>query len=144
MKTIKALLLKYRETWSYLVFGVLTTVVDYVVAMLCFEAVGMGELTSNNIAWAVSVAFAYITNKLFVFESRVFQWKVLAREIVSFVSARVLTLLVADVIILGAKYLGISFLLGKIVSSVFVIVFNYIFSKLFIFRNKGKEKENES
>ena len=143
MKTIKEIVLKYRETWSYLVFGVLTTVVDYIVALLCFEAIGWGELTSNNIAWAVSVAFAYITNKLFVFESKSFQWKVLVKEIGAFVSARVLTLIIADAIILGAKYLNIGFLIAKVISSVFVIIFNYIFSKLFIFKHKGKEKENE-
>lgn len=143
MKTVKEMIIKYKETWSYLVFGVLTTVVDYIVAILCFEVIGLGELFSNNVAWAVSVAFAYITNKLFVFESKSFQWEILAKEIVAFVSARVVTLIIADVIILGAKYLNIEFLIAKIISSVFVIVFNYIFSKLFIFKSKGKEKENE-
>ncbi len=143
MEWIKTCLSKYRETWSYLVFGVLTTLVDYVVAMLCFEAAGLGELTSNNIAWAVSVIFAYITNKLFVFASKSFEGKVIAKEIVSFVSARVVSLIVADIIILVAKKLGTGFFIGKVISSVFVIIFNYILSKMFIFKTKGKEKEDE-
>ena len=53
----------------YLIFGILTTLVDYIAAMCCFGLLDLGELTSNNIAWVVSVLFAFITNKLFVFDS---------------------------------------------------------------------------
>ena len=120
-----------KEAFMYLIFGVLTTAVDYIVALLCFHGAGFGEITSNNIAWLVSVAFAYITNKLFVFESKSFQGRVLFKEIVSFLSARIITLIMADIIILNTD-----FLTAKIVSSVVVIVANYIFSKLIIFRKK--------
>ena len=117
-----------KEAFMYLIFGVLTTAVDYIVALLCFHGAGFGEITSNNIAWLVSVAFAYITNKLFVFESKSFQGRVLFKEIVSFLSARIITLIMAE--------LNTDFLTAKIVSSVVVIVANYIFSKLIIFRKK--------
>lgn len=123
-----------KEAFMYLIFGVLTTAVDYIVALLCFHGAGFGEITSNNIAWLVSVAFAYITNKLFVFESKSFQGRVLFKEIVSFLSARIITLIMADIIIWGASELNTDFLTAKIVSSVVVIVANYIFSKLIIFR----------
>ncbi|MCI8717527.1 MAG: GtrA family protein [Lachnospiraceae bacterium] len=125
-----------KEAFMYLIFGVLTTAVDYIVALLCFHGAGFGEITSNNIAWLVSVAFAYITNKLFVFESKSFQGRVLFKEIVSFLSARIITLIMADIIIWGASELNTDFLTAKIVSSVVVIVANYIFSKLIIFRKK--------
>ena len=125
-----------KEAFMYLIFGVLTTAVDYIVALLCFRGAGFGEITSNNIAWLVSVAFAYITNKLFVFESKSFQGRVLFKEIVSFLSARIITLIMADIIIWGASELNTDFLTAKIVSSVVVIVANYIFSKLIIFRKK--------
>lgn len=125
-----------KEAFMYLIFGVLTTAVDYIVALLCFHGAGFGEITSNNIAWLVSVAFAYITNKLFVFESKSFQGRVLFKEIVSFLSARIITLVMADIIIWGASELNTDFLTAKIVSSVVVIVANYIFSKLIIFRKK--------
>ncbi len=125
-----------KEAFMYLIFGVLTTAVDYIVALLCFHGAGFGEITSNNIAWLVSVAFAYITNKLFVFESKSFQGRVLFKEIVSFLSARIITLIMADLIIWGASELNTDFLTAKIVSSVVVIVANYIFSKLIIFRKK--------
>ena len=125
-----------KEAFMYLIFGLLTTVVDYIVALLCFHGAGFGQITSNNIAWLVSVAFAYITNKLFVFESKSFQGRVLFKEIVSFLSARIITLIMADIIIWGASELNTDFLTAKIVSSVVVIVANYIFSKLIIFRKK--------
>ena len=125
-----------KEAFMYLIFGVLTTAVDYIVALLCFHGAGFGEITSNNIAWLVLVAFAYITNKLFVFESKSFQGRVLFKEIVSFLSARIITLIMADIIIWGASELNTDFLTAKIVSSVVVIVANYIFSKLIIFRKK--------
>lgn len=122
-----------KEAFMYLVFGVLTTVVDYIVALACFHGAEFSEITSNNIAWLISVAFAYITNKLFVFESNSFQGKVLVKEIVSFLSARIITLIMADIIIWGASELNIGFLTAKVASSVVVIVANYIFSKLIIF-----------
>lgn len=121
----------------YVVFGVLTTAVDYFTAMICFQVGEISEITSNNIAWVISVIFAYITNKLFVFESKTFQIKVLLKEILSFLSARVITLIMADIIIWAATEFHISFLLAKIISSVVVVVANYIFSKLIIFKKNG-------
>ena len=84
--------------------------------------------------------FAFITNKLFVFDSKSFEWRVLMKELVSFVSARVITLLMADFIIWSAAMLGIGFLFAKIVSSVVVVVVNYIFSKLIIFKKINQEE----
>ncbi len=125
-----------KEAFMYLVFGVLTTVVDYIAALACFHGAKFSEITSNNIAWLISVAFAYITNKLFVFESKSFQAKILVKEIVSFLSARIITLIMADIIIWGASELTIGFLAAKIASSVVVIAANYVFSKLIIFHRK--------
>lgn len=131
-----------KEAFMYVIFGVLTTVVDYIAAVLCFHGVGLGEITSNNIAWLVSVAFAYITNKLFVFESKSFEGQVLFKEIISFLSARIITLIMADIIIYTATKLNIGFLMAKIASSVVVIAANYIFSKLIIFKDNQKKTEN--
>lgn len=123
-----------KEGILYLIFGILTTAVDYIVAMCCFELLGMGELMANNIAWVVSVIFAYITNKIVVFQSKSMERKVLIREIFSFFSARVLTLLLADAMIFVAVRLHTGFFLAKIISSVFVVIANYILSKLYIFK----------
>ena len=140
MNKIKEIFGKSREAVMYLIFGILTTLVDYIAAMCCFGLLELGELTSNNIAWVVSVLFAFITNKLFVFDSKSFEWRVLMKELVSFVSARVITLLMADFIIWSAAMLGIGFLFAKIVSSVVVVVVNYIFSKLIIFKKINQEE----
>jgi len=140
MSKIKNILLN-KEAFMYIIFGVLTTAVDYIAAILCFHGAGFGEITSNNIAWILSVAFAYITNKLFVFESKSFQGRVLFKEIVSFLSARVITLIMADIIIWISARLNIDFLMAKIASSIVVIAANYIFSKLIIFKDNQKKTE---
>ena len=69
MYRIKALILKYRSIISYLVFGVLTTLVNLVVYYLCYHLWGVGNDISVVIAWVLAVLFAFFTNKPFVFES---------------------------------------------------------------------------
>ena len=139
MNRIKKIFLN-KEAFMYVLFGVLTTVVDYIAAVVCFKICKISEITSNNIAWVISVVFAYITNKLFVFESKSFQIKLLIKEILSFLSARVITLIMADIIIWAAVKCHIGFLAAKIISSVVVVITNYIFSKLIIFRKNNQEE----
>ena len=67
---LKALYAKHRSTVIYLVFGVLTTVVNYAVYLPLFNFVGLPASVCNGIAWVAAVIFAYVTNKLFVFESK--------------------------------------------------------------------------
>ena len=131
-KFIKKLLNK--ETIVYLVFGVLTTAVDYAAFAALHYGLNINEIVANTIAWALAVAFAYITNKLFVFESKSFDMKTLLKEIPSFVLARVLSLIVTNVFLVFAGYIGMNMLLAKALISVVVILLNYIFSKLFIFK----------
>ena len=73
MKKIKELLLKYKEVIMYLIFGVATTLVNWIVYSLLMKTSVVNMTVSNAIAWFTAVVFAYITNKLFVFESR--SWK---------------------------------------------------------------------
>ena len=96
---MKELIKKFinKETIIYLVFGVLTTVVNFVVFKIfdvIFTSVTNTDLTllTNFIAWVAAVVFAYVTNKLWVFESKSWKISVLKKEIPSFVGARVLTL----------------------------------------------------
>ncbi len=135
-----------RETISYLVFGVLTTVVSIV----SYEAVklmltGGAEPTplqmniANVSSWILAVTFAYITNKLFVFQSVSFAPKVLAKEVSSFVGARILSLgfeLVWMNVTVSVLHFNDS--VCKILGQFVIVVMNYIFSKLFIFKNKGE------
>lgn len=124
-----------RETILYVVFGVLTTAVDYAAAYVFFYRLNWSEVLSNTVAWVLAVAFAYITNKLFVFEASGTDAKTLVREIAAFAGARVITLIITDIFLIFTSKAGIPFMLSKLVISVVVIVLNYIFSKLFIFKN---------
>ena len=135
MKKIRDLFIKYKELILYVFFGALTT------------------LISNVIAWFVSVVFAYITNKLFVFESYTWQTKKICKEIFSFFAARVFSLVIEEAGLFAlVDLLGfdeyrldiLGFVLGgkmisKILLAVIVVVLNYFFSKLVVFRKKKKE-----
>ncbi len=141
MEKIFALLKKYREILLYLIFGVLTTVVDYISLWLFYDLLGirvLDALGANTLAWVVSVAFAFTTNKIFVFESRDTSQKTLIREILSFVAARLVSLgAESAVIYIGVNVLGCNLWIMKLLASVIVVISNYVFSKLVIFRKKN-------
>ncbi len=125
-----------RETVSYLVFGVLTTIVNYASYELC-KWLGVHYTVSTVAAWVLAVAFAYITNKLYVFESKSFEKNVLLREISAFVGCRLFSgLCDLGFMILAVELLCMNDSIAKLASNVFVVIINYIFSKLFIFRKK--------
>ena len=153
MKKIRDLFIKYKELILYVFFGGLTTLVNFV-AFKFFNVV-LGEafyLVSNIIAWFVSVVFAYITNKLFVFESHTWQTKKICKEIFSFFAARVFSLAIEEaglfalIDLLGFDSYRLDifgFVLGgkmisKILLAVIVVILNYFFSKLVVFRKKKK------
>jgi len=130
-----------KETISYTIFGVLTTVVDFAVFSLLHYGLSINEIIANTIAWLFAVATAYITNKLFVFSSKSFDLKTLKHELPSFVAARIFSLIVTDIFLAFAGLIGMNMLFAKLLISVFVIISNYIFSKLFIFK-KSKDKQD--
>ena len=144
MKKIQELFVKYKEIIMYLIFGVGTTVVNWgiytVIVMLGKEV----NLTiANIIAWVGAVAFAYITNKLWVFESKSWNPKIVWKELGMFLGARIFSGifeigLFPVLVWLGMNQaiFGVEGMLAKVVISVLVIVLNYIFSKLLVFRNK--------
>ena len=134
---IKNLLIKYKEQILYLFFGGCTTVVNIVVFALCSDILHMELLVSNFMAWVLAVFFAYITNKIWVFESKTETLNELVKEIGSFVFARVVTLLI-DMLIMyvGVEILFINKMIIKVLANIVVIVANYVFSKLFIFKKK--------
>lgn len=136
---MKKLLVKLfnKETITYVIFGGLTTVVNYAVYYLFYKFTMVDPVVYNIIAWVVAVLFAFITNKLFVFESRTFKTNVLFTEFASFVGARLLSLLFETAFIaLTVKVFNMNELIAKIITAVFVIIFNYFASKFFIFKKK--------
>ncbi len=130
-----------KETILYVIFGVLTTIVDFVALAILHYVFSVNEIIANTIAWIFAVAVAFITNKLYVFESKSFKLSVLKHELPSFIIARVFSLIVTDIILALASIANINIMIAKLFSSIFVIVSNYIFSKLFIFKNNNDNSE---
>ena len=124
VEKIWILFLKYKEAILYLVFGGFTTLINIVVYALCKHVIGIDTIPANAIAWILSVAFAYVTNKIFVFESKTSGIGALIKECLSYVTVDVLQW--SDMVM-------------KILSNILVIVLNFVFSKLFIFAKKTEK-----
>ncbi len=131
----------HKEGMRYLVFGVLSTIINIIVFAICEKILHLSTIISNVIAWIIAVLFAYVTNKLYVFDSKTTKKQELAKEILSFFSARIFTLVIETIFLkIVIDKLGFNEILMKIISNVIVIVLNYVFSKIFIF----KEEKNRS
>ncbi|WP_173336712.1 GtrA family protein [uncultured Ruminococcus sp.] len=151
-KPIRELYYKYEEKWLYLFFGVLTTAVSFISAGISknlLENAGMGtgavSTISTVISWICAVTFAYVTNRLWVFESHASGAKELASEAASFYGGRVFTLLTEMAIMwLGYSLIGINYWVTKIAANVIVLILNYVISKLFVFKDKTGGKPAES
>ncbi len=127
--------MKYKEIIYYLIFGGLTTLINIIVFYLFNDLFNVYYLVSNVIAWVVSVLFAYITNKTVVFKSdnKVF------KESVTFFIFRVISLGIDMLFMyLLIDIISIDSLIAKIIVNVIVVILNYVFSKLFIFKKKNK------
>ena len=134
---LKQLIEKYYDILAYLVFGVLTTVVNYIVYLPCYNVLGLKAVVSNVIAWVAAVAFAYLTNKPFVFRSHDWSAKTVVPELTKFVGCRIASGAAESAIILvTVDILGWNGNLWKLITSVLVVVLNYIGSKLLVFRKK--------
>lgn len=135
MKKLKELYEKYKELIKYLIVGVLTTAINYACFVILTKMFNIDIHISNIISWVVSVVFAYFTNKLFVFESKSFKPKIIAKEVSEFVAARVFSLLIEELILyVFVNLLSMNALIIKLVANVVVIIINYVLSKLIIFK----------
>ena len=127
---------KIKEILWYGFFGVLTTLVN-IISFYLLDKTGMNVYLNNFIAWFLSVLFAFVTNKLFVFNSKSLDKKVIMKEVISFFFFRILSLGID----MAGMYICISMMnmnrmISKVLMNVVVIVANYIFSKIFIFKKK--------
>ena len=135
MDKIRVLLAKYWDILAYLFFGVLTTAVNYLVYLPCFNLLHLSASLSNIIAWVVAVAFAYLTNKPWVFKSHDWSRQTVIPELTKFVGCRIGSgALETGIIFLTVDLLGFNGNVMKLVTSVLVVVLNYIGSKLLVFK----------
>ena len=132
---------KYQEIIIYVIVGGLTTVVNFVVFYLCKITIGTNTVLrmniSNFIAWVIAVLFAFVANKLYVFNSKSLEKTLVLNEFSGFVAARVFSL-GAEVVIMnvGILMLMIPDMICKLFAQVVIVVMNYFFSKFIIFKKK--------
>ncbi len=136
---LKKLLEKYYDIIVYLIFGVLTTLVSWAIYFPLYYWLDLSAL-SSGIAWVLSVAFAYLTNKPFVFKSHDWSREVVIPELTKFVSCRAGSgLLDVLIMLVAVDWLQGDGKLWKLITSILVVVLNYVGSKLLVFTGKSKE-----
>lgn len=134
---IKELWDKYKDTIPYLFFGVLTTLVNIVTYDVLWQFLGWNYQIANVLAYLISVLFAYVTNKLWVFKSHTTSRKAFWKEMGSFFLYRGGSWVVdQSTMTIGVSLLHGNGLIVKIIANVIVIVLNYVFSKFIIFKKK--------
>ena len=125
-----------KEVFFYLLFGGLTTLINIVSYYICAE-LGASTPLATTVAFVLSVLFAYVTNRKFVFESRAAGIRPILLEMWKFFSVRIATYFVdLGMMILLVDILTVNKLLSKIAANVVVVILNYVASKLFVFRKK--------
>ncbi|MFN1920103.1 GtrA family protein [Clostridioides difficile] len=131
------ILKKHRETILYLFFGAFTTLVNIVSYLFFTRVILFNFMVANALAWILAVLFAYVTNKFFVFESKRIEIRFVFKEFLSFVSFRLLSGVVEMLIMyVMIDLLFVNDVIVKIFTNIVVIVLNYLFSKMIIFKNK--------
>lgn len=151
MQKVKELFVKYKEIILYIVFGVLTTAVSFISYAVCTKLINLkneiaGIALSNVISWVCAVLFAFATNKIWVFESRSGDVKTVFGEFWKFVASRLVTgalewFGVPFLVYLGLNQtiFGTKGMLSKLTVSILVVILNYIFSKIFVFKKNSVE-----
>ena len=147
---MKKRFLKYKEIIMYLIMGGLTTLVSWGTYSLFAWILPIANqdllvLTANALSWLLAMTFAYVTNKIWVFESKSWERHFLMKEFGLFVSTRLLTGIFEVVAVPGLVWLGcdqsilgVPGMLSKIIVSIIVVLLNYVFSKLIIFRKQSE------
>lgn len=134
---IRDLIVKYWDIISYLFFGVCTTIVNYMIYLPCYNLLGISATVSNMIAWVVAVAFAYLTNKPFVFKSHDWSKATVIPELTRFIGCRIGSGAAETLILfLAVDLLGWNGNIWKLITQIMVVVLNYIGSKLLVFTKK--------
>lgn len=142
MSMIKELFQKYREVILYIIFGGLAFLISVFSFALLNKALNLNEHVSNILSWIITVLFAYITNKLWVFQSETHGYKETIREMTGFFSGRIVTLLIEEAIIyVFVTEMKLNSVAVKVAAQIIVILLNYIISKLWVFNKEEKKRQ---
>ncbi len=161
---MKKLWEKYKEIITYVIFGVLTTVVSWGSYIIFVEKLSIPLFVGNLLSWVCAVAFAYVTNKLWVFESKSWKPSVIGKEIVSFVASRGITGVIEIVCVpllaktgfdnifynilekmnISMDILFTDGIYSKVVLAVVVVIVNYFLSKFLIFKKQKKDDKTDN
>lgn len=126
---------KYEEIINYLIVGGLTTLVSIIVYACFTKIFHVNYMISNVISWIISVLFAYITNKQIVFKSKCNNKKEIIKEIYQFFKYRILSFIIDTLLMyFFVELIEINDMTSKIIVQIIVIILNYVFSKLFVFK----------
>ena len=138
MQKLFCLVKKHKDILLYLIFGVLTTLVNYAVYLPLYNYAAFSASISNAVAWAAAVAFAFLTNKPIVFGSHDWHLKTLLPELGKFLGCRIGSgLLETAILFLTVDLLHWNGNLWKLVTSILVVILNYVGSKLLVFKSHG-------
>ena len=139
---IKNLFIKYKKIILYLVFGGFTTLVNIISYYIFAHVLNCSVMFSTIISWVLAVLFAYLTNRKLVFDSKASTKKDVVKEIISFFSCRIFTGIIdwVGMYVLVEK-LHLNDMVIKIILNIIVIILNYIFSKLIVFKDKNKNNK---
>ena len=136
MNKIKKIIIQNKSIISYLFFGGCTTVINWLSYYLCYTILDVSNIASTILAWFIAVVFAFVTNKIWVFDSKSCDLKTIISEAVMFFAARIATG-VLDVIVMwcAVDLFHLEPTVWKLLSNLLVIIINYFLSKLIVFRN---------
>lgn len=139
IKIIKQLIIKYKELILYTIFGCITTFINIITFSIMYKRCKMPLLFSNSLAWTIAFTFSFISNKLWVFESKGWKSMKALKEVLGFFLTRLTTLLLDTLTMwILVDMMKINSLISKISSNLIMILLNYIASKFLIF-NVEKE-----
>ena len=125
-----------KEVLLYLFFGGTAFFLNIFLFIIFNDVFNIEPLINNALSWVVCVIFQYITNKTWVFENKTNELNSLLKQIISFFSGRIFTLIVEEIIIaVFITWLGFHSLTVKLTAQIIVIVLNYIISKTIVFKN---------
>lgn len=132
------LIRKYNGLISYAFFGICTTAINILTYRICYYGAGVSNVISNIAAWVLAVAFAFVTNKQWVFSSKSWDKSTVLTELIRFTTCRLSTGLMDLAIMYSAvDLLGMNGMVWKVISNILVIIVNYVAGKTVVFVKKG-------